>query len=175
VVWPIVRDCLIARPYGQATGNETRTRTRNTIKATNNQPLQSFVTIERHNAIVMIQTTQLGYYKQRHRYIANNASVIVQTTQLGYCKQRKRYRVYNASVVSLSPPLRHNVIVISRSGRQAFVMFRNISSAYHSHKPGLSVQAYYSTGVLLCGYAGCVIQRYRHMIICGYAQRGIKR
>lgn len=85
----------------------------------------------------------------------------------------------------------YNGIVISRFWMQAFVTKRNISSAYYSHKPGLSVQAYYSTsvlcdssglaqvqayystGVLLCAYAGMRIQRYGYMIICGYAHRRI--
>jgi hypothetical protein len=104
---------------------------------------------------------------------AHNAIVIMQTTHTAFHKQRKRDNINNASVMLLCSISRNHGIVILRFGSQVFVTFRNISSAYHFHKPGLLVQAYYSTGVLLCAYAGMRIQRYGDMGICGYAHRRI--
>ena len=120
-----------------------------------------------YNGIVMMQTTQTQYHKQRKRDNANNANVIMAS-----CRA-------------------HNAIVISRFHRQAFVTLRNISSAYHSHKLSLLVQTYYVTiedwhkcrctissayvtdrpglSVQVCYYAAMGIQRYRHMSICGWA------
>ena len=69
-----------------------------------------------HNAIVMMQMPHLQNHKQRQRDDANNASVI-----------------------STIRPSRHNAIVISRFRAQVFVTKRNISSAYLSYKPGLSL------------------------------------
>lgn len=124
-------------------------RTR-TIPAAKRSSAATFRNIPAHNAIVIIQTTHTVFHKQRKRNNANNASVVL--------------------LCSLS---RNNGIVISRSRSQVFVTFRNISSAYLSHKAGLLVQVYYSTGVLLCAYADMRIQRYGDMIICGYAHRRI--
>lgn len=130
--------------------------------------------------------TAVQYGQQQQRDMGNNATVIWAITTALYRSQRRRDNANNASVISLSPSSRHNGIVISRSRCQAFVIFRNISSAYITDKDGLLVQAYYSTsvlcdssrlahstGVLLCAYAGMRIQRYGYMIICGYAHRRI--
>jgi len=102
---------------------------------------------------------------------AHNAIVIMQTTQTLYHKQRKRDITNNASVILLCPESRNNGIVILRFCKQVFVTFRNISSAYLSHKCGLYstfvlcdtsglalVRLCYSTPVLLCGY--------EHMRVC---------
>jgi hypothetical protein len=115
-----------------------------------------------HNAVVIMQTTQPQNHKQRHCDNANNASVIL------------------ANVSS-----RHNGIVILRSRAQAFVTKRNISFAYLSHRLGSLAQVYCMTVqdwhkyactiVRLYYYAAMRIQRYRHMIICAYAHKSIKR
>ena len=104
----------------------------------------------------------------------HNAIVIMQ----GH-RQRKRDNTNNASVILLCPSSRNHGIVILRFCMQAFVTFRNISSAYHSHKPGLSVQTCYVTVgdwhkyrrtiVQAYYYAAMRIQRYCNMIICGWA------
>jgi hypothetical protein len=151
-----LRGRLLAREAVSSKGK--RASARNTMKATNNQSLQSFVTIEPHNAIVIMQTTQAAFRKQRKRDSANNASVIMANRRA------------------------HNAIVISRFPRQVFVTFRNISSAYLSHRASLYstlvlcdtselalVRMYYSTPVLLCLYAHMGISSYRYMIICGKA------
>jgi sugar diacid utilization regulator len=67
-----------------------------------------------------------------------NAIVIMQTTQAAFHKQRKRDSANNANVI-MAKHMAHNAIVISSSHGQAFVTFRNISSAYHSHKLSLSI------------------------------------
>lgn len=95
---------------------------------------------------------------------SHNAIVIMQTTQPQNDKQQKRDNANNTNVILLCSPSRHNGIVISPSRRQAFVTFRNISSAYLSHRLSL-----YSTPVLLCLYAHMRISPYRYMIICGNA------
>jgi hypothetical protein len=110
---------------------------------------------------------------------AHNAIVIMQTTQAAFHKQRKRDNANNASVILLCTESRNNGIVILRFRRQAFVAFRNISSACLSYKVSLCstfvlcdtselalVRMYYSTPVLLCGYDVGVILLYRYMIIC---------
>jgi hypothetical protein len=117
---------------------------------------------------------------------AHNAIVIMQTTQTLCHKQRKRDNTNNASVILLCPESQNNGIVISRFCKQVFVTFRNISSAYLSHKcslysafvlcdtSGLAlVRLYYSTPVLLCGYEHMPICAYEHRSICGYAHRRI--
>ena len=93
---------------------------------------------------------------------AHNAIVIMQTTQTAFHKQRKRDNANNTSVMMVSR-IAHNAIVISRSHRQAFVTFRNISSAYLSYRLSL-----YSTPVLLCGYAHTTISVCAHMRIKAY-------
>lgn len=123
-----------------------------------------------HNAIVIMQTAQLQNHKQRKRDNANNASVILAN---------------NASVMMASVSSRHNGIVILRSRVQAFVTKRNISLAYLSHRLSLLVQVYCMTVqdwhkyactiVRLYYYAAMRIQRYRHMSICAYAHKSIKR
>jgi hypothetical protein len=108
---------------------------------------------------------------------AHNAIVIMQTTQTAFHKQRKRDNANNASVMMVSRSA-YNAIVISPSRGQAFVTFRNISSAYLSYRLGLcsmlalcdtwrlaQVHVYYSTPVLLCGYAHTTISAYAHMSI----------
>jgi hypothetical protein len=157
-----LRGRLLARDAVSSKGK--RASARNTMKATNNQSLQSFVTIEPHNAIVIIQTTQAAFRKQRKRDSANNASVIMANRRA------------------------HNAIVISRFPRQVFVTFRNISSAYLSHKASLFstlvlcdtselalVRMYYSTPVLLCLYAHIIISLYDHMPIAAYNGSVMKR
>jgi len=67
-----------------------------------------------------------------------NGIVIMQTTQAAFHKQRKRDSANNANVI-MAKHMAHNAIVISSSHGQAFVTFRNISSAYHSHKLSLSI------------------------------------
>ena len=117
---------------------------------------------------------------------AHNTIVIMQTTQTLCHKQRKRDNTNNASVVLLCPESRNNGIVISRFCKQVFVTFRNISSAYLSHKCSLYstfvlrdtlrlalVRLYYSTPVLLCGYEHMPICAYEHRSICGYAHKRI--
>jgi len=107
-----------------------------------------------------------------------NGSVIMQTTQTAFHKQRKRDNANNASVI-MAIRSAHNAIVISRFYGQAFVTFRNISSAYLSYRlslysafvlcdsSGLAlVHVYYSTPVLLCGYAHMRISPYCYIIIC---------
>jgi hypothetical protein len=111
---------------------------------------------------------------------AHNAIVIMQTTQAAFHKQRKRDNTNNASVIMASRSA-HNAIVISRFYGQAFVTFRNISSAYLSYRlslystfvlcdsSGLAlVRVYHSTPVLLCGYAHTTISAYAHMRIKAY-------
>ena len=93
---------------------------------------------------------------------AHNAIVIMQTTQTAFHKQRKRDNANNTSVIMASRSA-HNAIVISRFYGQAFVTFRNISSAYLSYRLGL-----YSTPVLLCGYTHTAISVYAHMRIKAY-------
>ena len=68
-----------------------------------------------------------------------NAIIMMQMPHLQNHKQRKRDNANNASVISTIRPSRHNAIVISRFRAQAFVTKRNISSAYLSYKPGLSL------------------------------------
>jgi len=110
-----------------------------------------------HNAIVILQTTQTAFHKQRKCDNANNTSVIMANCRV------------------------HNAIVISQSHRQAFVTKRNISSAYLSYRlslystfvlydsSGLAlVRLHYSTPVLLCGYAHTTISAYAHMRIEAY-------
>lgn len=70
---------------------------------------------------------------------SHNGIVMMQTTQAQNDKQRKRDTANNASVMMAKVSSRHNGIVIVRSCAQAFVTKRNISSAYLSHKLGLSV------------------------------------
>lgn len=116
---------------------------------------------------------------------SHNGIVIMQTTQAQNDKQRKRDNVNNVSVILANVSSRHNGIVILRSRAQAFVTKRNISAAYLSHKPGLSVQAYYVTVenwhryrctiVHAYYYAAMRILRYRYMIICVYAHKNIKQ
>jgi hypothetical protein len=93
---------------------------------------------------------------------AHNTIVIMQTTQTAFHKQRKRDNANNTSVMMVSRRT-YNAIVISRSHRQAFVTFRNISSAYLSYRLSL-----YSTPVLLCGYAHTTISVCAHMRIKAY-------
>jgi hypothetical protein len=93
---------------------------------------------------------------------ARNAIVIMQTTQIAFHKQRKRDNANNESVI-MAIRSAHNAIVISRFYGQAFVTFRNISSAYLSYRLSL-----YSTPVLLCGYAHTTISVYAHMRIKAY-------
>jgi hypothetical protein len=68
---------------------------------------------------------------------AHNAIVIAQIMQLQNHKQRKCDSTNNASVIMASRSA-HNAIVISPSRGQAFVTFRNISSAYLSYRLRLS-------------------------------------
>jgi hypothetical protein len=144
---------LLAREAVSSKGK--RASARNTMKAPNNQSPQHFATIRPHNAIVIMQTTQALWHKQRKRDNANNASVIMANSRA------------------------HNAIVMSRFRRQAFVTFRNISSAYLSYKASLCsafvlcdtselalVRMCYSTPVLLCLYAHMRISSYCYMIIC---------
>jgi hypothetical protein len=111
---------------------------------------------------------------------AHNAIVIMQTTQTAFHKQRKCDTTNNGSVITANRRT-HNAIVISRSHRQAFVTFRNISSAYLSYRlslystfvlcdsSGLAlVRVYYSTPVLPCGYDASVILPYRCIVISLY-------
>ena len=115
---------------------------------------------------------------------SHNGIVIMQTTQAQNGKQRHRDNANKASVISAIKESRHNGIVISRFQAQVFVTFCNISSAYHSHKPGLSAQTYYVTvenwhkykctvvrlyyyaPMRICGYAHTTIWAYDHMRIC---------
>jgi hypothetical protein len=149
-----LRGRLLAREAVSSKGK--RAGARNTMKAPNNQSPQYFATIRPHNAIVIMQTTQALWHKQRKRDNANNVSVILLCTES-----------------------RNNGIVILRFCRQVFVTFRNISSAYLSYKVSLCstfvlcdtselalVRMYYSTPVLLCLYAHMRISPYRYMSIC---------
>jgi len=120
-----------------ATTNKKMNAHARTMAPTKQSTAEIFRNIPAHNAIVIMQTMQTLCHKQRKRDNTNNASVIM-----------VKHRAYN-------------VIVISRFCGQAFVTFRNISSAYLSHKAGL-----YSTPVLLCLYAHMRISPYRYMIIC---------
>jgi hypothetical protein len=108
---------------------------------------------------------------------AHNAIAIVQIMQLQNHKQRKSDSTNNESVIMASCSA-HNAIVISRFYGQAFVTKRNISSAYLSYRlslysafvlcdtSGLAlVRVYYSTPVLLCGYAHTTISAYAYMSI----------
>jgi hypothetical protein len=114
---------------------------------------------------------------------ANNAIVIMQTTQAQNHKQRHRDNANNASVIMARVSSRHNAIVISRFQAQAFVTFRNISSAYHFYKLGLSVQTYYVTVenwhkyactiVRLYYYASMRLCAYNDIAICAYAHKSI--
>jgi hypothetical protein len=70
-----LRRRLLAREAVSSKGK--RASARNTMKAPNNQSLQSFATIGPHNAIVIMQTMQALWHKQRKRDNANNASVIM--------------------------------------------------------------------------------------------------
>ena len=115
-----------------------------------------------------------------------NAIVIMQISHLQNYKQRKPDNTNNASVISANVSPGGNDIVICRFWSQAFVTFRNISSAYYSHKLGLSVQTYYVTvenwhkyaciivrlyyyaSMLLCACNDIVICAYRHMRIKTY-------
>lgn len=116
---------------------------------------------------------------------SHNGIVIMQTTQAQNNKQRKRDNADNANVMMPGVSPRHNGIVISPCYAQAFVTKRNISAAYLSHKPGLSVQAYYVTVkdwhkymrtiVHAYYYAAMRILRYRYMIICTYEHKIIKQ
>ena len=114
-----------------------------------------------YNAIVMMQMSHLQNYKQQQRDNANNASVISANVSPG-----------------------HNDIVICRFWSQAFVTFCNISSVYHSHKLGLSVQTYYVTVENWHKYACTIVRLYYHapmrlcayndIVICAYADMRIK-
>ena len=88
---------------------------------------------------------------------AHNAIVIMQTTQTTFHKQRKRDTANNTSVMMVSRSA-YNAIVMPRFYGQAFVTFRNISSAYLSYRLRL-----YSASVLPCGYAHTTISAYAHM------------
>jgi|LakMenEpi03Aug12_release.lakeMendotaPanAssembly.Ray.scaffolds.fasta_scaffold799268_1 hypothetical protein len=70
-----LRGRLLAREAVSSKGK--RAGARNTMKAPNNQSPQHFATIRPHNAIVIMQTTQALWHKQRKRDNANNASVIM--------------------------------------------------------------------------------------------------
>jgi len=111
---------------------------------------------------------------------AHNAIVIMRTTQTAFHKQHKRDNANNTSVI-MTNCRAHNAIVISPSHRQAFVIKRNISSAYLSHRTTLystfapcdtsglaQAHVYYSTPVLPCGYAHTTISAYAHMSIKVY-------
>ncbi len=117
---------------------------------------------------------------------AHNAIVIMQTTQAAFHKQRKRDNTNNASVI-MTNCRAHNAIVISRSHRQAFVIKRNISSVCLSYRTSLystfapcdtsglaQAHVYYSTPVLPCGYAHTTISAYAHTTISAYAHMSIK-
>jgi len=116
---------------------------------------------------------------------SHNGIVMMHTTQARYCVKRKRNNIDNASVMMPGVSPRHNSIVISPYCAQAFVIFRNISVAYLSHRPGLLVQAYYVTVrdwhkymrtiVHAYYYAAMRILQYRYMIIYAYAHKNIKQ
>ncbi len=134
-----------------ATTNKRMIAHARTISPANQSTAATFRNIPAHNAIVIMQTTQTAFHKQRKRDNANNASMIM-------VKHRA-----------------HNAIVISQSRGQAFVTFCNISSAYLSYKASLcstfvlcatselaQVRLYYSTPVLfmsVCAYNGSVMMR----------------
>jgi hypothetical protein len=149
-----LRGRLLTRDAVSSKGK--RAGARNTMQSAHQSTAATFRNIPAHNAIVIMQATQAAFHKQRKGDTINNASVIL--------------------LCSIS---RNHGIVISRFGSQAFVTFRNISSAYLSYRGGLCstfvlcdssrlaiVRMYYSTPVLLCGYDVGVILLYRYMIIC---------
>ena len=115
---------------------------------------------------------------------SHNDIVMMQMSHLQNHKQRKRNNTNNASVISANVSPGHNAIVICRLWSQAFVTFCNISSAYHFHKLGLSVQTYYVTVenrhkyactiVRLYYYASMLLCAYNDVVICTYADMSIK-
>jgi hypothetical protein len=109
-----------------------------TISPAKQSTAATFCNIPSHNTIVIMQTTQTAFRKQRKRDNANNASVI-----MANC------RAYNA-------------IVISRSHRQAFVTFRNISSAYLSYRLSLSFASEEPIRIQIM-----IKRRYRYVSISG--------
>lgn len=138
-----------------ATTNKRMIAHARTISPAKQSTAATFRNIPAHNAIVIMQTTQTAFNKQRKRDSANNANMIMVNRRA------------------------HNAIVISPSRGQAFVTFCNISSAYLSYRLSLCstfvlcdtsglalVRLYYSTTVLLCLYAHMRISSYRYMIIC---------
>jgi hypothetical protein len=91
-----------------------------------------------------------------------NAIVMMQMSHLQNYKQQQRDNTNNPSVISANVSPGHNAIVIYRLWSQAFVTFCNISSAYHSHKLGLSVQTYYVTVGDCHKYKCTIVQTYYH-------------
>jgi hypothetical protein len=115
--WPLCSD--VARWYGAERFWAQRQIKKmiahaRTISPAKQSTAATFRNIPAHNAIVIMQTTQAAFHKQRKRDSANNASVIMANRRA------------------------HNAIVISRSCGQVFVTFCNISSAYLSHRLSLS-------------------------------------
>ena len=103
-----------------------------------------------HNAIVILQTTTAQNDKQQQR----------DTDRHGIAESR--YRYITMLWTSFCNASKHK---LSLSLPQAWI----ISTGVLCDSSGLAqVQGYCSTGVLLCSYAGCVIQQYGDMTMEAY-------
>lgn len=84
------------------------------------------------------QKSTVETIRNNRRMMASHNAIVIMHSH----KQRQRDNANNASVIWATTPSRHNAIVISRFCGQAFVTKQNISSAYLSYKPGLSITSW---------------------------------